>query len=144
MSKHQELCAVLTELYSLFVDIGYISTSDVSWPPHSESPLPVDELLKWGYSPVVVELLQAIPRPRMEFALYGETTTINYHDEENIKYTRVAPFYDEEPDQEDLDIEYPTLPAHQVALTASNNNNVGTIILDALNGRIAGLESPCL
>jgi hypothetical protein len=132
MSNHQELCAVLTELYSLFVDIGYISSSDISWPPHNESPLPVDELLKWGYSPAVVELLQAIPRPRMEFALHGETTTINYHDEENIKYTRVAPFYDEEPDLEDS--EYPTLPSHQVAVTASNNINVGTIILDAHNG----------
>jgi hypothetical protein len=138
------LPAVLQKLYSILIDIGYLDPEDISWPPHTDSPLPIEACAKAGFDASAIQLLQSIPRPRTPAQLFPGSVCIVYHDATKIDYLRIAPYMEEKPNQSDTS--WPTMPNHQIAITRSMNRDGHCVILDAKTGMCCRLrrENPLI
>lgn len=58
----REIANLTTDLYQLFIRMGYMDSADFAWPPH-DTPLRIDteELALYGFNKDVVDLMQLLP-----------------------------------------------------------------------------------
>ena len=127
---HTKLCAILTEFYTLLVNIGYIESDMVSWAPHKESPLPIVALRQQGFEECAIQLLQAIPLGKTRFFIYDHTTCVTYHDPRYKEYLHRAPYFDTYLHKND-----PILRNHQVGIMASSNRYGKAVVINARTGK---------
>ena len=68
----QEIASLVTDFYELFVRMGYMSDSAITYPPHE---IADDVLKRYDFSPLVVKLIKSLPYvegwPNWNFAASG-------------------------------------------------------------------------
>jgi len=62
--KHQGLLDSIAKVYDLLMTMRYISSSDVSYPPHLSPRVDVARLQSLGFNDEVINLTQALPTLR--------------------------------------------------------------------------------
>jgi hypothetical protein len=61
MSSHDEIAAALTQMYLLFLNVGYIDEKSIHWPPHPKGVLDTSRLQRMGMSQSSISLLEKTP-----------------------------------------------------------------------------------
>lgn len=61
----KEVADLMTDLYKLFIKMGYMEEAHFAWPPHNETRIDTEELALYGFTKDVVDLMQLLPY-RME------------------------------------------------------------------------------
>lgn len=126
---NENLCAAINWLYTLLVEISFLESSYISWPPHNDPKLPIDLLRETGYDEYAIEFLSSIPLPKDAVELRPETECIEYFNTTLIPYTRIP----QDMDQPLEDNENERLPASQLAITTAINRESASTIVDAKN-----------
>lgn len=57
----KEVADLMTDLYKLFIKMGYMEASDFAWPPHDNPRIDTEELALYGFTKDVVDLMQLLP-----------------------------------------------------------------------------------
>jgi hypothetical protein len=80
----------INELYQLFVEIGFVETHDISWPPHEDGSLDESLCRKYGCSESAIDVLRRIPWFKGDgfLPIDEETYAVDWSVEERISASR--------------------------------------------------------
>lgn len=98
INTHDQIAASLTSLYLLLIKLGYLTHSEVSWPPHADQEWRIDLYHKIGLDESAITLLSKIPWTTQYVHLVFDSYGVNYSHEGEMRLSRNPTNYILEPD----------------------------------------------
>ncbi len=135
--RHDQIAATLSKIYQSLVQIGYITTSEVSWPKGRDDSVLHCNWLEAGYSDLAIDLIKQIPWMTTGDQLVWNSPDINFSLEGDIEESRhPVQAYVDMPSFGEEFIE--TISANEVPLTLSTPGEFegNAFVVDANTGML--------
>ena len=123
----REIANIVTKIYSVFVVIGYISESDMNWPPHNTTTLNITSLNEINLTDNAVELLQMLPWAITWNHMLPDAPILTWSSPDEV---RRAHLVDDWSSGEQLEV---SLPGSMIPLTHHYEQWADSLIIDADN-----------
>ena len=89
----REIANTVTKIYSVFVAIGYISETDMYWPPHNSTTLNITALHEINLTNNAVELLQMLPWARTWKHMLKDAPIMDWSSPDEVRSCRLFDDY---------------------------------------------------